>query len=59
MNDDLADVGTLDVTGLPADDVAALGDSALGHAVRRLLALGPASRDPNAADLFAVHDSHV
>ena len=59
MNDDLIDVGALDVTELHHGEVAALGDSALGHAVRRVVALGPASRDPNATDLIAVHDSHV
>jgi hypothetical protein len=59
MSDDLIDSGALDVATLSDDHVAALGDSALGHAVRRMLALGDASRGPAAVDPIAAHDSHV
>lgn len=59
MSDDLIDLNVLNVATLSDDDVAALGDSALGHAVRRVLTLGVAGRGAGAADPIAAHDSHV
>ena len=37
MSDDLLDIEAVDVHELPPAQLAELGDSALGHAVRRLL----------------------
>jgi FXSXX-COOH protein len=37
MSDDLADIDPVGVQELPPARLAELGDSALGHAVRRLL----------------------
>jgi hypothetical protein len=59
MSDNPTDIAALDVATLSDGDVDALGDSALGHAVRWILALGDAGRGPSAVDPIAVHDSHV
>ena len=59
MSDGIIDIDALGVTGLSPCDIAGLGDSALGHAVRRLLALRNAGCDADAADTIAAHDSHV
>lgn len=59
MHDDAIDVACLDVTGLPDDDVAMLGDTALGFAVRRRLVATDAGPDSAEGDPIAVHDSHV
>lgn len=58
MTDDQGDFAALDVSGLGPSDVAALGDSALGHAVRRARALHDAA-DGRSAVPIAAHDSHV
>lgn len=53
-------IDPLDVMPLPhRDGLAALGDSALGHAVRRALALGPLGAGYSEPDVIAVHDSHL
>lgn len=49
----------LDVGSVPHDFLAALGDSVLGHAVRRALALGPLGTGYSEPDAIAVHDSHL
>jgi hypothetical protein len=59
MSDDAIDIGGLDLTGLAAANVATLGDSVLGHALRRALAASEANRDPGAVEPIAAHDSHV
>jgi hypothetical protein len=59
MNDNSIEVEPLDVAALSPDDVASLGDCALGHAVRRRLALGSAEDNPEARDLIAAFESHV
>lgn len=59
LSDDLIDIDGIDVAALSSGDLAALGDSALGHAVRQLLALGATGRAPSADDPIAAHDSHV
>jgi hypothetical protein len=59
LSDDLIDVDILDVTTLPLGDVAVLGDSVLGHAVRRRLTHGTRAQDVGPADAIAAHDSHV
>jgi len=58
MTDELRDFLAIDATALSARDLGALGDSVLGHAVRRVLAAGPASQDAG-ADPVAAHDSHI
>jgi hypothetical protein len=59
MGDDMVGTTTLDVTVLGSDSLARIGDSVLGHAVRRLLAIG--SDDGGAAAIapIAAHDSYV
>jgi hypothetical protein len=52
-------IDPLDVMSLPHDGLATLGDSALGHAVRRALALGPLGAGYSEPDAIAVHDSHL
>jgi hypothetical protein len=59
MKDDLHDIAALDASALGPGDVAALGDSALGHAVRRARALYDSPQDACSADPVAAHDSHV
>jgi FXSXX-COOH protein len=54
VGDDLIDVGSVDATALSLAQVQALGDSALGHALRRMIedradAGPPAGREPVAA----------
>ena len=54
MGDDLIDVDSIDATGLSSAQVQALGDSVLGHALRRVIedradAGPPAGREPIAA----------
>lgn len=58
MTDDQGDIGALDVSRLGPSDVAALGDSALGYAVRRARALQDTA-DGRPAVPIAAHDSHV
>ena len=59
MGDDMVGTTTLDVTVLGSDSLARIGDSVLGYAVRRLLAIG--SDDGSAAAIapIAAHDSYV
>jgi hypothetical protein len=60
MRDTLVDIDALDLSAVGSGDVTALGDTVLGHALRRLLAPGPsAAADPDQADPIAVHDSYV
>jgi hypothetical protein len=59
MSDDPVDIRALDVATLSDFDVATLGDSVLGHAVRRVLAAGGGGRASNEASAIAAHDSHV
>lgn len=60
MSDMLVDNDVLDLAAIGPSDVAALGDTVLGHALRRLLALSsPAAADPDGADPIAAHDSYV
>lgn len=49
MDGDLVDVDVVDVTGLTPADVEDLGESSLGHAVRRILAAVDREEDPVAA----------
>lgn len=59
MTDDLSDTAVFDVSAIGTSAVAALGDSALGHAIRRARALDDPLPDARAADPIAAHDSHV
>lgn len=59
MSDNPIASGPLDVTAVPHDGLVALGDSVLGHAVRRILALGPHGAAHSEPDPIAAHDSHV
>ena len=60
MSDSLVDIDALDLSAIELGDVRALGDTVLGHALRRLLALRPsATADPDTGDPIAVHDSYV
>jgi hypothetical protein len=53
-----ADIDALDLTAIGSCDVTALGDTVLGHALRRLISLS-AKADPDTADPIAAHDSYV
>jgi hypothetical protein len=57
MDDGAYDGGVLDLTAVSRRDLADLGDSALGHALRRALAMSHG--DPDNSDTIAAHDSHV
>lgn len=57
--DDHAWGSPLDVSALSGADLILLGDSALGHAVRRALALSRGGQDPDSVDTIAAHDSHI
>ena len=59
MSDNRFAIGPLDAASVPHDGVAAHGDSALDHAVRRILALGPPGAGYSEPDPIAAHDSHV
>lgn len=59
MSDTLVDVDALDLTAIGPSDVTALGDTVLGHALRRLLTLSPSAADFDRADPIAAHDSYV
>jgi hypothetical protein len=60
MSDALAGIGTLDLTLVSHDDVQALGDSVIGHALRRALGLtSPGAQDPDSVNPIAAHDSYV
>jgi hypothetical protein len=58
MSDDLVDIAAIDVTGLSEDDLEAIANSVLGHAVRRRLA-ADARQVSSASEPIAAHDSHV
>lgn len=49
MSGDLIDVDMVKVVGLTPTDVAELGESCLGHAVRRIFAVVDGDEDPVAA----------
>jgi hypothetical protein len=59
MSDHPNAIGPLDAASVPHDSRAAYGDSALDHAVRRILALGPPGAGYSEPDPIAAHDSHV
>jgi hypothetical protein len=59
MTDNLSDAAAFDASAIGTAAVTALGDSALGHAVRRARALADPLTDAYAADAIAAHDSHV
>lgn len=59
MTDDLSDAAAFDASAMGTSAVAALGDSALGHAIRRARALHDPLPDARPADPIAAHDSHV
>jgi len=59
MTDDTSNDTVLDVGGIATSDIAAIGDSALGHAIRRARALHDPQHDSRASDVIAAHDSHV
>ena len=60
MSDESVDIDVLDVSDLFASDVAALGDSVLGHAVRRALASDASGGKLEVGGVtIAAHDSHV
>jgi hypothetical protein len=60
MRDTRADIDALDLSAIGPGDVMVLGDTVLGHALRRLLALDPSpAADPDQADPIAAHDSYV
>jgi hypothetical protein len=59
MSDTSIDIDTLDAAVLSAGTVARLGDSALGHAVRRVLERCDFGSDQTAPDPIAAHDSHI
>jgi FXSXX-COOH protein len=60
MSDTRVDIDAVDLTAIRLSDVTALGDTVLGHALRRLLALSPsAATDPDRANPIAAHDSYV
>ena len=58
MKDDLGAIPALDASALSPGDMAALGDSALGHAVRRAREPYDSPQD-RSADAVAAHDSHI
>lgn len=59
MTDDLSDTAALDAGSLGASAAATLGDSALGHAIRRARLVRDPQHDARAADPIAAHDSHL
>ena len=59
MTDDLSDTAAFDAGAIGTSAIASLGDSALGHAIRRAQALHDPSPDARVADPIAAHDSHV
>ena len=59
MTDDLSATAAFDASAIGTSAIAALGDSALGHAIRRAQALLDPLPDACAADPIAAHDSHV
>jgi hypothetical protein len=59
MSDNPIAIGPLDVASVLHDGLAAPGDSPLDHALRRVLALGPAGAGYSEPDAIAAHDSHV
>jgi FXSXX-COOH protein len=59
MSDGPIDVDALKVSDLSPDSVAGLGDSALGHALHRVLATDVSRLGPDAPETIAAHDSHV
>jgi|KBSMisStaDraftv2_1062788.scaffolds.fasta_scaffold85308_5 hypothetical protein len=60
MSDATADVSALDLTSIDNADVSTLGESAIGHALRRALALAPPGGAPESdSDPIASHDSYV
>lgn len=59
MSNASIDIDTLDVAKLSPAAVTTLGDSALGHAVRRMLECGAVGADPAAPAPIAAHESHV
>lgn len=61
MSDATADVSALDLTSIGNADISALGDSVIGHALRRALALAPPGDGALDADSepIASHDSYV
>jgi hypothetical protein len=59
MSDNPIAIDPLDVASVPHDGLAALGDSVLDHAVRRILAFGPPGAGYSEPDPIAAHDSHV
>lgn len=58
MDDDLTNADTLDVRTLSRGDVAAMGDTVLGHAVRRMLSTD-GSGDGGRSAVVAAFDSYV
>jgi len=59
MGENAADVAFFDISDLSAQDVEALGTSALGYAVRRALAPGNGVPDRQHEEPIAAHESHV
>jgi hypothetical protein len=59
MGDNPAATRPLDVASVSPESLAALGDSALGHALRRILALGTPGTGCGEPDAIAAHDSHL
>ena len=59
MSDTPIDIDTLDAAVLSSAALTRLGDSALGHAVRRMLERCNPGPDPAEPDSIAAHDSHI
>lgn len=59
MSNDHVDVDLLDVTALNPCVVDAMGESVLGHALRRVLAQADSARNHDADCIVAAHDSHI
>jgi hypothetical protein len=58
MSDDADNAEVIDVQGLSSAHLAALGDSALGHAVHRLLTVSDNATTDNEATI-AAFQSHI
>lgn len=59
MSNDPADVGMFDVATLEPCVIDAMGDSVLGHAVRRVTTHDRSACDHDAGDTVAAFDNHI
>jgi hypothetical protein len=59
MGDNPVATRPLDAASVTRESLADLGGSALGHALRRILALGPPGTGYGEPDAIAAHDSHL